>query len=130
MAPQLKIEDRGSHLLFTLGGAWSAAQAVQFVESIGRRCDETLHHCALVDITGVVTRLQEFERFILGQRIAARLPGGAYRMAVVARPDQITKLTENVAVNRGADVMVTSDVAEALRWLLPVAREGAPSEAG
>jgi hypothetical protein len=130
MAPQLEIEDRGSHLLFTLGGTWSAAQAVQLVESIGRRCDETLHRCALVDITGVETRLQEFERFILGQRIAARLPGGAYRMAVLARPEQLTRLTENVAVNRGADVMATSDRAEALRWLLPKAAEEASAEPG
>jgi hypothetical protein len=127
---QLEIEDRGSHLLFVLKGAWSAAQAVQLVESIGRRCDETLHRCALVDISGLESRLQEFERFVLGQRIAARLPGGAYRMAVLARPDQITRLTENVAVNRGADVMVTSDREEALSWLLPAAPGRAASEAG
>ena len=125
MAPQLKIEDRGSHLLFTLSGTWSAAQAVQLVESIGRRCDETLHRCALVDITGVESRLQEFERFILGQRIAARLPGGSYRIAVLARPEQLTRLTENVAVNRGADVRATGDLAEALRWLLPKAADEA-----
>jgi len=99
MAPQLEIEDRGSHLLFTLGCTWSAAQAVQLVERIGRRCDETLHRCVLVDITGVESR-------------------------------QLTRLTEHVAVNRGADVMATSDLAEALRWLLPKAAEEASAEPG
>jgi hypothetical protein len=44
-------------------------------------------------------------------------------MAVLTRPEQLTRLTENVALNRGADVMATSDRTEALRWLLPKAAE-------
>ena len=66
-----------------------------------------------------------------GTRPEARLAGSSalfpfsLKVAVLGRAEQITKFGENVAVNRGARVLVCSEKTEALRWLL----EGLPTQA-
>src|SRR5262249_312713 len=48
---------------------------------------------------------------------AADVLGSKYRCACIIQKEFINKHSENVAINRGADVLVTSTLEEALAWL-------------
>ena len=72
----------------------------------------------LMNVRGVdFTNLSTMERYFLGEEIATSV---SYRLsiAVVAPEEVITKFIETVATNRGANMFVTSEEAEAKAWLL------------
>jgi hypothetical protein len=62
-------------------------------------------------------QLEDYDRYVAGLEIARTMPGWP-RVAVLARPENINKFGENVAVNWGADLLVTHDRDEAVSFLL------------
>lgn len=71
----------------------------------------------LVDTQDVQGRLRDFDRWYAGLEFALTMPGSP-RVAVLALAKNINKFGENVAVNRGADLLVTHDRDEAVTFLL------------
>jgi hypothetical protein len=71
----------------------------------------------LCDTTAVTQSVGAFERFESGAELA-RTADRRMRMAVVAQPELIDYIFENVARNRGASVAVFGNEAAALQWLL------------
>ena len=62
------------------------------------------------------TNLSTMERYFIGEEIA-NIVSHKLSVAVVAPEEMITKLLERVATNRGANMLVVSDLKTAEVWL-------------
>lgn len=82
------------------------------IEAEKAKRDRVLIDCR--DFKGYMT---EAERFLGGKRLAETF-GSRLRAALLMPAEQITKLGEMTAVNRGAKFLVTSDEDEAMAFLL------------
>lgn len=121
MKMQIECEPRRGYLYVRVTGKFDAWRAVKlFGEALAEA-----RKSSLTGILGDVTAMTGFEsgsqvdgRFHVAGAIASVLP---MNMKVVCLESlgQIMddKFEENVAVNRGADSLVTSDMGEALEWL-------------
>jgi hypothetical protein len=78
---------------------------------------QTAYSRILIDASTLSPPRVDFYRFLAGQDLAALFPLPC-KVAVVCQAKWITKFAENVAVNRGARVLVCADRVEALGWLL------------
>ncbi len=72
----------------------------------------------LVDATRADPRQSVMEDFQFTSEHKSRLPAGV-RIALLVRPDQMSefRFTENVAQNRGVNLMVFEDEVQAINWL-------------
>lgn len=82
------------------------------VEAAKAKRDRVLIDCR--DFTG---HMSEAERFLGGKHIAETY-GSRLKVALLMPGEQITKLGEMTAVNRGAKFLVTNDEKEAIAFLL------------
>ena len=106
----------GRHVRFDVAGPWNLADIFALIERVRAEADGAGLERALVDMREVPGPIPEMEKFFAGERIAAVLKH-RIRLAVVARAEYITHFGENVAVNRGARMAVTSSEEHALAWL-------------
>jgi hypothetical protein len=105
------------HLRMAATGECSLDQIYEFIAEIKRAAGDADRHRVLIDIRGVAGIPSGADLFFAGERIAEVL-GARLKAAVISPPERITKLGEMTAVNRGAKVLVSSDEAEAVEWLL------------
>lgn len=70
----------------------------------------------LLDITLLNEPIPQMDRFLLGKRVG-RMWGQRMKVAILARPEHITRFFENVANNNGANVQVFADYDAAQAWL-------------
>jgi hypothetical protein len=118
-------EPHSTHLVVIATGSFDlesatamASRAIAAAEALG--LDRILVDCRLVSGT-----LSTIERFTYANLVAQRhagymaARGHQLRVAYVGREPLIDpeRFTETVAVNRGALVKMTTDLAEALAWL-------------
>lgn len=113
-------------LLLDVTGEWEVEAMRGVIDAIAvecdqRRCHRVLADCLAMEIAGKVL---EFERFLIGQHIAAVLHH--VRLAALFPAEQINKFAESIAVKGGAEFFVSSDRDEALRWLA----QGSPNATG
>src|SRR5689334_20268113 len=80
----------------------------------------------LVDCRSTQFDIDLFGRFTIGEYAARKLAGRRLWIALLARPEQITRMVENTAHNRGLRMFTTADVGEARAWLAE-GRQGSPS---
>ena len=71
----------------------------------------------LVDATGLSGELEELDRFRIGE-YAAEVLSRDVRFAMLAEDKRINKFFENVATNRGLNLIVVGNRQTALDWLL------------
>jgi hypothetical protein len=102
----LRVEAWGD---YCLGAAKTLAAEVR------ERCRALGQIRVLVDITRVQGPIPAPDRYEIGVLCAEIL--GHVRLALLARPDQITRLFEDVARNRGMAARIESDTAAAVAWL-------------
>jgi len=98
-------------------GAYAFDNLFDFIVRIKQAAQLSGRDRILVDSSELTGTITEAERFQGGQYIA-EVFGGRSMLAWVLPKDQITKLGELAAVNRGAKFLVTSSVSEAKEWLL------------
>jgi hypothetical protein len=118
-------EPHSTHLLVVASGTFDlesatvmAREAIEAAEALGLER-------VLVDCRSVEGTLSTIERFAYANLVAERharylsARGRQLRVAYVGREPLIDpeRFTETVAVNRGALVKMTTDIAEALAWL-------------
>ena len=99
----------------TVSGSFALQPSKDLLDRVAA---DARHHEAdrvLLDFRGVVGRATTLERYELGVHAAAHVNA---KIAFVGLPEMIDHLPETVAVNRGANVRVFTDEADALRWLL------------
>ncbi|MBI1355922.1 MAG: hypothetical protein GC160_16400 [Acidobacteria bacterium] len=103
------FEQQGDLLLASVWGEWSLPGMRRLVDAIGvecaaRGCRRVLLDGLAIEVPGAVF---EFERYLLGERIARKLQG--LRLAVLFPGDHINKFAESVANRGGAAMLVTHD---------------------
>ena len=99
-------------------GAFDLTAAKACINEIFRLCDEHLYAKVLVDSRGVNEELSLASRFNLGEHLAAAY-ARPIRIAVLCTTAQVTqtKLLENTANNRGAQLITTDSEVAALAYL-------------
>lgn len=104
----IRIVARGEYYFEDLPG---------FLGFIKAEADKNGRSSVLIDCRSLSGGMSEGERFEGGVMIA-NVFGSKLRAALMLPDTFITKLGELAAVNRGAQLLVTSDEAEALGWLI------------
>ncbi len=117
MESVITFEARAGYLYVEGQGASDVKTIRQALSTIKAQADECGLSRILINARQVNRPMVGLDRFWMGEYIA-ELFGPRYRIAVLYVKEFINKFAENVAVNRGADLLVTHDDAEALEWLM------------
>ncbi len=117
MEAEFAFEERGSYLFVRAWGPSDPESVRKGLIIIRDKAMETGLTRVLVDARGVDGPLREFDRFLIGEAVAELLRA-RFKVAFLYRAENINKFAENTAVNRGANVLIVADEAQALDWLL------------
>ena len=117
MGFNLSFTPRDGYLEIGVAGEWSLDSLYELIDATRRETERTGLSRVLCDGRGMTGHPTEMARFKAGVRTAEVL-GAKIRVALVSRPEIITRFGENAAVNRGASLKVFADPAEALAWLM------------
>lgn len=113
----IEVFDVEPHLLrVTTTGQYVFDELFDFLVRVKAEAIAAKRDRVLIDSSRLEGNMTEAERFQGGQKIA-QLFGPNIALALVMPPEQITKLGEMAAVNRGGRFLVTDSEAEALEWL-------------
>jgi hypothetical protein len=115
------FETRDGYILVIVNGEYSLKDASRLLEDFAETYQDSPIRQILCDIrlvTGSDIQQGIFQRFELAALIA-KLLSKRYKLALWMTEKQIDRrrLGENVMVNRGLTVKVTTDLNEALQWL-------------
>jgi hypothetical protein len=117
MAVLWQIDDSDAWLCVQVTGAYPGLKAFEaLVIQIGERCQALQRSRVLLDLTAMTDPIPPLHRFLIG-KLAARIWRRQLKVAVLAKPEEITRLFENVAVNAGANVLVFGEPEAAREWL-------------
>ncbi len=117
MKAEFAFEERGSYLFVRAQGPSDPESVRKALILIRDRVMERGLTRVLIDARSVGPPVREFDRFLMGEAMAELLRG-RFKVAVLYRAESINKFAENTAVNRGANVLVSADEAQARDWLL------------
>ena len=109
------VEDE--FLRITTIGKYSFDKLFGFIDRVKAEAERAKRNRVLIDSRQLEGKMTEAEKFQGGQRIA-EIFGPRIRTALLMPAENITKLGELAAVNRGAKFLVTHSEEEALGWLL------------
>lgn len=112
---KFRCEPRHDRLDVTVTGRWALAAFRPLLEGIRDACERHGLRPVLVDARAVPDNIAAAERYEAGKQIAAMLPG--LKIALLFDPARTTRLAENTAVNRGADMAIFGAPDEAMAWL-------------
>jgi hypothetical protein len=107
------IEDRWEAVCT---GAFERGDILSLIDALSENCalrPETKK--CLIDIRGAAVALGIMGEYVIGEHAARKLAG--LRVALLQAPEQIKKLMEDTAYNRGLRIQLATDRAEALAWL-------------
>ena len=118
MQLQYQIEEGQGYLIAKVTGEWTLDAVQELIDALAedcrqRNCKKLLADCMDVRVEG---RMLEFERFVAGRRVGSKLRH--VKLAALFPGHQINKFAESIAIADGADLLVTSDRHEAIRWLM------------
>ena len=112
---KLLFEEKDTHLLVVVSGQWLRDSIKQAISEVGDSARQRGFSKILIDARNLSAPKSDFERFLAGEEIALQWRG--LKAAFLYPEERIKKFTENTAVNRGAVIIVLSDMDEALKWL-------------
>lgn len=115
---QWSYEETDGYLHVRAAGDWTTEDVRRAIDDIAKTVQAKGHARILVDMRDMSPPASEFERYLAGEHVAEVWGPLNIKVAAVWRQDLITKFVENVAVNRGANLAVLSDLNEATRWLM------------
>ena len=125
MNVQSEFEEFDNYLFVKVRGRWELDEIKALADSVRRHADQKGQTRILVDMLEVKGRAPEMDRFRIGEHVAALFPG-QFKLAVSYRGEWINKFAENVAVNRGARMLIVDNTDAALQWLLAKEDKGKP----
>jgi hypothetical protein len=122
-----EIDQAQGYLVARVKGNWDLDAVRQLIDTLAQACKERNCHKVLADCfeVRIEGHLLEFERFVVGNCIASRLRH--IKIAALFPDHQINKFAESIAVEAGAEFLVSGDRDEALHWLT---EEGSANGAG
>lgn len=100
----------------TVTGEYEFDRMFAFIDFVRSEADKAHRHKVLIDCRGLHGNMTEADRFQSGKQVA-HVFGSRIHAAVVMPVGQVTKLGELAAVNRGAKLLVTESISEAIDWL-------------
>jgi hypothetical protein len=117
MSIDVQSEVQGDYLRVNATGQYSFEFLFDFIAHVKAEADKAEKQRVLIDCRNLSGGMAEFERFHGGMRIA-EVFGRGLKAALIMQPQNVTKLGELVAVNRGARFLVSDSEPEAIDWLL------------
>jgi len=118
MKSELAIELKDNFLYYTLSGEYDINEFMLYPKMVADDCEKANIYNVLINGLNVNgTNVPTMDRFFLGETIA-KLLGSKIKLAIVWPGEHINKFTENVAVNRGTQLLIVGDIETAKEWLL------------
>lgn len=102
-------------VIFT--GQRSSAALSNLIDEVYKECQKNNLKRILIDLSGAKGELKGFGRFEVGKKVS-QVFNYLYKIVAIEKEERINKLAENTAVNRGANLLVTSDREKGLDWLM------------
>jgi hypothetical protein len=112
----LSFKEGDGHLIVRVAGEGTPDSVKLAIKDIAHAAQQRGFTRVLVDARNLSAPKTGFYRFLAGEEIARVWRD--LKAAILYPEELIDKFTENTAVNRGAVVIVLSDLDEALRWLM------------
>ncbi len=111
------IEIRPNYIFFATSGNYeSTTQPAEIIVELAELSDKHKINKIILDISQMKRIPPVMDRYELGE-MAAKVWGHKIRIAIVAKPSEITGFFENVVVNRGAVLKVLPTIELAELWL-------------
>jgi len=117
MGLEIEVKKNKDYLELIFKGIFDLQYLKDIVDAIKDAQEKYNATKILVDVSGLSGELVELDRFRAGE-YAADVLSRNVRFAMLADDVRINKFFENVATNRGLNVIVVSDRQSALDWLL------------
>ncbi len=112
-----KINILPDYLEIQLTGEYSFSQYSSLIDLVLGECKISNRTRILVDMMTLSGGPTDQDKFLLGER-AAKVMNYPIKTLVLNEKSKNTGFAENVAVNRGARLLVTDDCKAGLEWLL------------
>ena len=114
----LRIIQKEAYVRFDYTGEFSQAAGKQCVDAMVEACSRFKLSRALLDCRKMTGEIQILESFRVAQ-YGGKMRGLLSKTALVGRQDQMLSdnFVENVAVNRGVNLKIFTDIEEAINWL-------------
>ena len=102
-------------VIFT--GKRSFAAFRDLMNNVHKECQKNNLKRILIDVSEAKGEWGAFTRFKVGEKVSEVFKY-FYKILAIEKEEKINKFAENTAVNRGANLLVTSDRKKGLEWLL------------
>ncbi len=116
MDHQVSFEAKGQYLVARVSAPYDPAILRELFAAAKAKAVERKFTRVLIDGTGVSLPSAEVDRYLVGEVFADLFPP-PFKVAAVY-PRMTDKFTENTAAIRGTDILICTDEAEAVQWLL------------
>jgi len=118
MKSELVIVKKENFLYYTLSGKYDKNDFMLYPKMVADDCEkENIYNVLIHALKVKGTNLPTMDRYFLGETIA-KILGPKIKLAIVWPGEHINKFTENVAVNRGTQLLIVGDFETAKEWLL------------
>lgn len=113
---EVQIHEIGSHISIKAEGLYSLADLRKLLDRVKVESDKRAVRGVILDITGVVGTIPIMDMHALGEYCSGvwKL---ALRVAIVSPEGGLDKFFENVARNRGVQIVVVPTPSAAIEWI-------------
>ena len=113
----VSFEAKDSYLEVAARGMWKLEDVKEVMSLARAKADAGDQTRVLLDMRNVGNVKKQMDRLHSASH-AVEVFGSDVKVVVVGQSHSITKMTEDFAVNRGVNLLITGDEDEALKWLL------------
>ena len=117
MIEGLRIIQKETYIRFDVTGDFSEVKGKQCVDAMVEACSQVQISKALLDCRNMTGEIQIFESFKVAE-YGVKMRGIISKIALLGREDQMhpDNFVENVALNRGVNLKIFTDVEAAIDW--------------
>ena len=114
----LRIIQKEEYVRFDYTGEFSQAAGKKCIDAMVEASSQLQISKALLDCRKMTGEIKILESFMVAQ-YGGKMRGFLSKTALVGREDQMfpDNFVENVAVNRGVNIKIFTDIEEAIAWL-------------
>ena len=118
MIKELRIIQRKGYVLFEFTGEFSQEAGKLVIDAMVEACSQSQISRALLDCRNMAGEIQILEGFMVAE-YGVKMIGFISKFALVGREDHMfpDNFVENVAVNRGINLKLFTDIEKAIFWL-------------
>ncbi len=116
MSLLIEFKNNERYLFSKIGGEWTKENTYKMLDEIKIEADKKGFKLILINAIDLSLPDNEMTRYFTGEKIASTFL--SYKIAICMRTERINKFAENVAVNRGATMLVCDTEKEGIDWLL------------